>query len=125
MLAAAPPPPSPPPLVRQYRDLTLSPAGDQVAAVELSATGEEAREPHAALVIRRTSDGAITQQFDPCPACEYAAPAWSPDGGKLAFIAIDPAALTATLEVAQAGQLRVAAAIEGLAGTPRWSPKGT
>ncbi|MGI8841933.1 MAG: hypothetical protein ACR2F8_14310 [Caulobacteraceae bacterium] len=52
---------SPPPLVRQYRDLALSPAGDQVAAVEYSATGEEAKEPRRTVVIRRASDGGIVQ----------------------------------------------------------------
>ncbi|MGI8841934.1 MAG: prolyl oligopeptidase family serine peptidase [Caulobacteraceae bacterium] len=63
--------------------------------------------------------------MDPCPSCEYDGPAWSPDGGKLAFLAIDPATLTATLEIAQQGQVRLAATIKGLAATPRWSPDGT
>src|SRR5260370_278888 len=94
-----------PPLVRQYRDLTISPDGGKVAAVELAATGEEGREPHATLVVRQASDGAVAQQFDPCPPCEYAAPAWSPDGAKLAFLAINPEALTATLDVVEADQV--------------------
>ncbi len=116
---------SPPPVVRQYRDLALSPAGTRVAAVEYSATGEEAREPHRTVVVRQASDGQIVQQFDPCPTCEYAGPAWSPDGAKLAFLAIDPETLTATLRIAQQGQVRLVATIKGLAATPRWSPDGT
>ncbi|MGI9170005.1 MAG: prolyl oligopeptidase family serine peptidase, partial [Caulobacteraceae bacterium] len=123
-MPVAPPPPAPPPLVRQYRDLTLSPGGDRIAAVEVSATGEEAGEPHQALVVRAAADGSVVQRFDPCPACEYAAPAWSPSGERLAFVAIDPANLTATLDIAEGGRVRVAATIQGLAGTPRWSPDG-
>ncbi len=125
VIPAAPAVASPPPVVRQYRDLALSPGGDQMAAVEYSATGEEAKEPHRTVVIRRASDGGIVQQLDPCPTCEYAGPAWSPDGEKLAFLAIDPETLTATLEIAQQSQVRLAATIKGLAASPRWSPDGT
>jgi len=126
MLAIPPAAPavSPPPLVRQYRDLALSPSGDRIAAVEYSATGEEARQPHRTVVIRRASDGTVVEQFDPCAACEYGGPAWSPDGAKLAFVALDPATFSATLEIAESGKARAASTIRGLAATPRWSPDG-
>lgn len=123
-LAAAAVAAAPAPLVRQHHDLALSPSGDRVAALEVSETGEEAKNPHDQLIVRSTKDGAVVETLDPCPACRYYAPAWSPDGKALAFISVDNATHVATLNVAEGGKLRVAAKLDGIAGQTRWSPDG-
>jgi len=118
------PTPSAAPLVRQYRDLALSPVGDRIADTESVETGEEAVHPHAALVVRSARDGSVLATIDPCPTCTYAAPAWSPDGAALTFLAASDNGFSASLFVVENGVARVAASLTGVAGTPRWSPDG-
>ena len=115
---------SPAPLVRQYHDLALTPAGDRLAAIESSETGEEAKKPHAALVIRSARDGVVLQTLDPCATCTYAAPAWSPKGDALAFLASDNNSFAVTLYVVEQAAPRLVVQFKGVAGTPRWSPDG-
>jgi dipeptidyl aminopeptidase/acylaminoacyl peptidase len=113
------------PLVRQYHDAALSPAGDQVATIELVQTGEEPKEPHATIVVRSAQDGRILGTYDPCDSCRYSGPAWSPKGDALAVMAIDRETFSAKLIVIEAGKARIAANINGVADTPRWSPDGS
>jgi dipeptidyl aminopeptidase/acylaminoacyl peptidase len=112
------------PTVRQYRDLAMNAAGDKVATVEEAGTGEEARESHAVVVVRSTKDGQILATYDPCAACHYENPAWSPKGDGLAFIAFDREKFQAQLIVMEDGKPRVLTQVQGVAGMPRWSPDG-
>lgn len=123
-LAAAAVAAAPAPLVRQHHDLALSPNGDRIAALEVSETGEEGKTPHDVVVVRSTKDGSILETFDPCPACRYHSPAWSPKGDALAFVAVDLSAHTASLQVAETGKLRSAASLNGIGEQARWSPDG-
>jgi len=115
--------------VRQYHDLALAPAADRVVAVESTETGQEAVRPHAALVIRSARDGTVLRSIDPCPACSYASPVWSPKGDAVAFLAADDDHFSVTLYVvdltlAEGVAPRVAAQFRGVGGEPRWSPDG-
>jgi dipeptidyl aminopeptidase/acylaminoacyl peptidase len=110
--------------VHQYDDLALSPKGDLVAAVEGVEVAGRAADPHGAVVVRKAGDGTVAGAFDPCADCRYGAPAWSPDGKSLAFVALDRAAGTATLFAAEAGKLRTVATLKGLFAKPRWAPDG-
>ena len=138
------------PAVHGYSGLTLSPAGDRVAAVEEAepaarppaarnaaadaprASGDQpptaddrARDrPHGVVTIRSARDGRVLQRLDPCTACGYAGLTFSPDGRELAFIASDTHKGTATLEAAQGAAVRTVAVVDGAAETPRWSPDG-
>ena len=67
----------------------------------------------AAKVLRR-ADGAVVGRFDPCPACRYADPAFSPDGKSLVFVASDPKTRHAALMRVDGGVLSVATAFDGL-----------
>jgi dipeptidyl aminopeptidase/acylaminoacyl peptidase len=110
--------------VRQYRGLALSPAGDRVATVDIDETADTTEEQHGPILVRAVADGAILARIDPCPACSYTNPTWSPDGASLAVVARDAKAGTATLTVVTAGRARTLALIAGVASTPRWSPDG-
>jgi dipeptidyl aminopeptidase/acylaminoacyl peptidase len=110
--------------LHQYDGLALSPRGDMVAAVESVEVSDSAQEAHGQLVVRRRADGAVVATYDPCGVCRYSGPTWSPDGKSLAFIAGDGKAMTASLQVLEAGKLRVATSFKGLLATPRWSPDG-
>src|ERR1700722_15395927 len=97
LLAAAALETSSAPPVRQFHDLALTAAGDRIADVESTETGEEAARPHAALIIRSARDGSVLRTLDPCPTCTYASPAWSPKGDALAFLASDDNGFNVTL----------------------------
>src|SRR6185312_10006232 len=120
-LAAAPAAPA---QVHEYRDVAISPKGDLIAAVESDDLAASEAEPHAAVVIRKRSDGEIVARFDPCSACAYADPAWSPDGAALVYVSTDRKAKTATLQVVHGDQAQAALSFDGFLGTPRWSPDG-
>ena len=125
LLAAAALEASSAPPVRQFHDLALSPAGDRIAAVESTETGEEAVKPHGALVIRSARDGTVLRSLDPCPTCVYASPAWSPNGAALVFLASDDDSFGVTLYGVEQGEPRVIARFKGVGGEPRWSPDGS
>jgi len=116
--------PVPPAHVHDYHDVTISPKGDRIAAVEFDELLDSEAEPRGPIVIRNRTDGKILAQYDPCRACFYGAPAWSPDGAALAFVASDRKAHTATLQVIRAGKPEVVLSFAGLLSTPRWSPDG-
>jgi dipeptidyl aminopeptidase/acylaminoacyl peptidase len=115
---------APPGLVHTYQDVTISPRGDQVAALEADELSQSEAEPHVMVVVRARADGKILARYNPCPTCFYSGVAWSPDGQALAFVASDRKARTATLQVVRAGKLETALSFAGLLQTPRWSPDG-
>ena len=108
-----------------FGGVSLSPAGDQVAAVEAVEPFAPTRtRPRGPLVVRSAQSGEVLHSYDPCPACRYSDPAWSPHGDTLAFIAYDGAQSRATLELARGGRVTALTSFEGVAQTPRFSPDG-
>ena len=95
---------SEPVVLREHDALSLSPAGDRVAAVEAVDPGNLPDEAHGIVVVR-TQDGKQIAQYDPCETCKYSDTAWSPNGNRLAFIAADSAARAATCSPATSGPL--------------------
>ena len=111
--------------VHQYGGVAISPAGDLVAAVEAVELAGRSVDPHAAVVVRRIADGAVAATYDPCAACAYADPTWSPDGKVLTFIGADRRTRTALILQAVDGKVVIPVAFPGLLAKPRWSPDGT
>jgi dipeptidyl aminopeptidase/acylaminoacyl peptidase len=110
--------------IHTYTQLALSPSGQQVASLDSTSDENATTPPHAVITVRATSNGEVLRTLDPCPTCRYAGPSWSPLGDALAFIASDRKLGTASLMVAQGGQVRTVATLKGIAGHPRWSPDG-
>ncbi|HWE47306.1 MAG TPA: S9 family peptidase [Caulobacteraceae bacterium] len=113
------------PMVTDYQDVALSPAGDKIASVDTAATGEETSLPHGVIVIRSAASGEVESRIDPCAACFYSAPRWSPNGDTLAFLSADYTTLTARLQLWKDGKVSTVAELHGVAGEPRWSPDGS
>ena len=110
--------------LHRFREVTLSPSGSEVAAVEsVVPLDTGAADPHTAIVVR-SATGTVIRRIDPCPTCSYGAPAWSPDGAALAFVVTDRAVGTASLTIATGARLKSLAQVKGVAQTPRWSPDG-
>ena len=108
-----------------YTDVSLSPAGDRIAAVEADEPFAPTRtRPRGPLVVRSARTGEVVARYDPCPTCRYTGPAWSPRGDGLAFIAYDATRNRATLELARGGQVSALATLDGVAERPRFSPDG-
>ncbi|MFI4964733.1 MAG: alpha/beta fold hydrolase [Caulobacterales bacterium] len=116
--------PAPPAQVHEYRDVTISPKGERIAAVESDAPLQSEAEAHPVVVVRRRADGRIVGRYDPCATCFYSGAAWSPDGAALVFVSSDRKARTATLQVVRDGKAAAALTFAGLLDTPRWSPDG-
>ena len=102
----------------------MAPAGDRVAVIEADQTDNAPVEPHKRVVVRSASGGAVLATYDPCPACDYQDPAFSPDGHGLAFIGHDRKAATTTVYLVTNGTLAVRTVIQGVAARPRFSPDG-
>ncbi len=116
---------APPSGLHTYTHVSLSPAGDRIAAVEVdepfAPTKVRARGP---LLVRSARTGEMIARYDPCPTCRYSGPAWSPRGDALAFIAYDAAQNRTSLELARGGRVSALATLDGVAETPRFSPDG-
>ncbi|QBE64114.1 S9 family peptidase [Pseudoduganella lutea] len=104
--------------MRDYKAVALSPAGERIAALESVDTGVPGRRPHAIVVVRDAATGKIVDEFDPCKACAYDRPSWSPDGKSVAFIGSTGG--KATLYVGT----RTLASVDGNAHSARFSPDG-
>lgn len=109
--------------LQDYRAVAISAGGERIAAIEAEAAASD-RRSHARIVVRDGASGKVLAQYDPCAACSYDFPSWSPDRSSLAFIAADAGAGSATLWVVRGGQPQAAATIRGVANTARWSPDG-
>jgi dipeptidyl aminopeptidase/acylaminoacyl peptidase len=121
-----------PQAMHEYRMLALDGKGARLAAIESAETGEQGKRPHAQIVVRDAASGKAIKQIDPCPACTYDYPSWSPDQQALSFVATDAKAGVATLYVVRdfdvAGlavtKTTPVATVKGVASTARWSPDG-
>jgi dipeptidyl aminopeptidase/acylaminoacyl peptidase len=123
-LALALAPPAQAPARRVFAGLTMAPAGDRVAVIESDQPDNAATEPHKHLVIRSAVTGAVLASHDPCPACDYQDPAFSPDGRRIAFLGHDRKAGTTTVYLISDGALAARSVIAGVAERPRFSPDG-
>lgn len=120
--------------MHEYRALAMSANGERIAAIEslsdtattsAAPTGAMAARAHAAIKVRDAASGKIVASYDPCAACSYDFPSWSPDGKALAFIGADRKAGSATLYVIGVDGKAVAlTTVKGVANTARWSPDG-
>jgi dipeptidyl aminopeptidase/acylaminoacyl peptidase len=106
--------PAPPVAIHNYTGLALSPDGTRIA---LSETGSHG------IVLRSAADGAAQGVIDPCAACFYGAPVWSPDGQTLAFLANSQGEVTLYTAVGKADPTAVLK-LTGLVSALRWSPDG-
>jgi dipeptidyl aminopeptidase/acylaminoacyl peptidase len=118
-----------PQAMHDYRMLAMSGNGERIAAIEAAEAGEQGKRPHSRIVVRDAAGGKVLAQVDPCAACSYDFPSWSPDQKALSFIAADSKAGTATLYVvrgfdAAEARATVVATVKGVASTARWSPDG-
>ncbi|HEX8603719.1 MAG TPA: S9 family peptidase, partial [Pseudoduganella sp.] len=104
--------------IRDYKAVALSPAGERIAALESVDAGVPGKRPHALVVVRDAATGRIVHEYDPCKACSYDRPSWSPDGKSVAFIG--SAGGKAMLYVNN----RVLATVDGNANSAGWSPDG-
>lgn len=109
--------------VRDYKAVALSPAGERIAALESVDTGVPGKRPHAVVVVRDAATGKIVGEYDPCKACSYDRPSWSPDGKSVAFIGSSGG--KATLYAVAGRTTRTLATVDGNANSARWSPDGT
>jgi dipeptidyl aminopeptidase/acylaminoacyl peptidase len=103
--------------LREYKAVALSPAGERIAALESLDAGPGKR-AHAVVVVRDAATGKVLREYDPCKACSYDRPTWSPDGKNVAFIG--SADGKAMLYV----DMRRIATVDGVANTARWAPDG-
>jgi dipeptidyl aminopeptidase/acylaminoacyl peptidase len=110
--------------MHEYRALAISGAGERIAAIEAIDPGGLPKRPHAVINVRDAASGNVLASYDPCAACGYDFPSWSPDRTSLAFIASDAKAGTATLYLAANGKLTAVTTVKGVANTARWSPDG-
>jgi dipeptidyl aminopeptidase/acylaminoacyl peptidase len=107
-----------------FEGLALSPDAGRVASVEDDEPDDATITTHGRLVLRDATTGAVLQTIDPCKACAYRDPVFSPDGKALAFLARDRLAGTTSLYVASIAGVTLRTTIKGVAQRPRWSPDG-
>ncbi len=123
---ATPAPASPLPAHRHvFAGLALAPGADRWVAVESDEIDASTDEPHRKLVVRASADGRVLQTLDPCPACAYSDPAFSPDGRRIAFLGRDRKAGVTNLYLSTADGVTLRTVVEGVAERPRFSPDGS
>ena len=120
--------------IHDYKFLTISPDGMQLATVDPLAAAASDKEPRGPIVVRSSNDGRMLLRLDPCPRCRYSGLAWSPDGTRLAFLATDESASRVQIDSVTLGGRATAknaktvvtlAALRGTAGALTWSPDGS
>ncbi len=111
------------PAIHQFSDLALSPDGGKTATVESDDPGNLADEPHGTVVVR-DAGGNVVAHYDPCTACRYSDPVWSPKADALVFLAADEKVGKTTLYRAASGNPLSLAVISGVANSPRFSADG-
>ncbi|RST31421.1 S9 family peptidase [Sphingomonas ginkgonis] len=111
------------PTLHQFGGLAMSPTGDRLATIENDLTSDSPTAPHARILIRSATSGAILSAIDPCAKCSYSGLAFSRDG-RLAFLARDGAE-TRLMTAPVRGATATLATINGIAQEPRWSPDGS
>ena len=107
-----------------FAGLALAPGADRWVAVESDEIDASTDEPHRKLVVRASADGRVLQILDPCPACAYGDPAFSPDGRRIAFLGRDRKAGVTHLYLATAEGVTLRTVVQGVAERPRFSPDG-
>ena len=108
-----------------FAGLALAPGADRWVAVESDEIDASTDEPHRKLVVRASADGRVLQTLDPCPACAYSDPAFSPDGRRIAFLGRDRKAGVTNLYLSTADGVTLRTVVEGVAERPRFSPDGS
>ena len=103
--------------LHQFSDLTLSPAGDRVAAVESDEQPNASTRPTEHVVVRNAATGAIVSTLPPCVGCRYSGLAFAPDGRLLAIVNDK-----GTTRLLFGG--RTLAGFAGIAQDPSFSPDG-
>jgi dipeptidyl aminopeptidase/acylaminoacyl peptidase len=111
-------------VIHDFDHLAMAPDGGRVADVEADDPGNLPDEPHGHVTVRDAT-GKILASYEPCKACKYSDAAFSPKGNALAFLATDEKAHKAILFVIEGGKPRVAATVDGVVNTVRWSPDGS
>ncbi|QGZ40058.1 dipeptidyl aminopeptidase/acylaminoacyl peptidase [Pseudoduganella flava] len=104
--------------VRDYKAVALAPSGERIAAIESVDDGVPGKRAHAIVVVRDARSGRVLHEYDPCKACTYDRPSWSPDGKTVAFIG------SAGGKAMLYAGTRLLATVDGNANTARWSPDG-
>jgi dipeptidyl aminopeptidase/acylaminoacyl peptidase len=117
--AAAPAPRA----LHQYAALAFAPSGDSVATVESADLPDSGEALRGTIVLRSAQDGHVLSRIDPCKTCSYVGLSYAADG-RLAFVARDRKAGTATLMLVGVKGPTPLASVTGLAARPRWSPDG-
>src|SRR5437763_11325094 len=108
--------------LHQYSDVTLSAAGDRIAAVESDAEPNSPQRPAERLVIRNARTGGVLATVNQCSGCRYFDPTFIPDG-RLLVIVRDGSKARLIL-VNPTGQAATLSEFEGLAQKPSLSPDG-
>ena len=115
--------------VRNYRETAISPDGKWVAWVEELDDGESSG--HSAIFVTELAvTEAATRRItagDGKAGCTEHSVAWSPDGGRLAFLSDHDKEGQFQLYVAPAtgGEVKRLTRVTGFLTDPRWSPDGT